>query len=168
MFNDGLTQLKEWLSGSWLNLAIAGHGWVMPALQTVHILAVAVVLAGTLFINLRVPGLAERGQPLAAVLDRFLWPVTVAVAVLALTGVLQIVGEPDRAMFRSLFWVKMAATVVALALTWSQRLALAAPYDTPALLPLRRSVAGLTVLLWLGVIVAGRWIAYSDPWPGAS
>jgi len=168
MFNDALAAIAGWLTGSWLNLAIAEHAWVVPALQTIHMLAIAVVLAGALFINLRVLGLAERGQAIEALLDRFLWPVTIAVAVLAVTGVLQIVGEPDRAIFRSIFWIKLALTALALGLTWSHRLQFTPGYESGAVtLMLRKSVAGLALLAWFAVAVAGRWIAYADAWPGA-
>ena len=168
MVTATLTRLSDWLTGSWLNLAIAGHDWVVPALQTVHILSVAVVLSGVLLINLRIVGWAERSQTVPAVLDRFLAPVTAAVAVLLLTGLLQIIGEPNRAIFRTIFWVKMGLLLAAFALTWSQRPAFArsgvARADPGAA---RKLVAFVTLLLWLAVIVAGRWIAYADPWPGA-
>lgn len=168
MFTALLTDFASWLAGSWLNLAVASHGWVVPTLPTIHILGVAVVLSGVLLMNLRIVGLAERGQSIAAVFDRFLWPVTIAVAVLALTGVLLIVGEPTRAMFRTVFWVKMALIVLALALTWSQRPAFAHPGDGAVVAtPAHKAVAVVTLFLWLGVIVAGRWIAYVEAWPGA-
>src|SRR5882757_1818983 len=113
MFTALLIRFTHWLTGGWLNLAVASHSWVVPTLQTIHILSVAVVLSGVLLINLRIAGLVERYQPISAVLDRFLWPVTIAVAVLAVTGALLIAGEPTRALFRTIFWVKMAMILVA-------------------------------------------------------
>ncbi len=168
MFTALLTDFTTWLTGSWLNLAVASHDWVVPTLQTVHILSVAVVLSGVLLINLRIAGLAERRQSISAVLGRFLWPVTIAVAVLAVTGALLIAGEPTRAIFRTIFWIKMALILVALAITWSHRAAIAVSGDGSAGVALgRKAVAILALLLWLAVIVAGRWIAYVDAWPGA-
>jgi hypothetical protein len=168
MFNDLLVRITGRLTGGWLNIAVASHNWVVPALQTVHILSVAVVLSGVLLINLRIAGLVERGQPIAAVLDRYLWPVTIAVIVLAVTGALLIAGEPTRAVFRTIFWVKMGLIVAALALTWSHRPVFAlAGGDAIAPAAGRKLIALLALLLWLGVIVAGRWIAYVEAWPGA-
>lgn len=166
MFTDALIHLTTWLSGGWLNLAIASHSWVVPALQTIHILSVAIVLAGVLLINLRVAGWAERSQSIPAVLDRFLGPITIAVAVLLVTGLLQIVGEPNRAIFRSIFWIKMALLLAAFALTWSHRPAFAHVGEARAGLA-RKSLAVCAMLLWVAVIVAGRWIAYADAWAGA-
>ena len=169
MFTAILNRFSDWVTGSWLNLAIAGHDWVVPALQTIHILSVAVALSGVLLINLRVIGWAERTQPVRAVLDRFLWPVTFAVLVLLLTGILQIIGEPNRAIFRAIFWWKMGLLVAALALTWSQRPVFAGDDGAQAIVarPASKLVALVALLAWIAVVVAGRWIAYADPWPGA-
>jgi hypothetical protein len=91
MFNDLLVHFTGRLTGGRLNILVATHSWIVPTLQTIHILSVAVVLSGVALINLRIVGIVERGQPIAAVLDRFLWPVTLAVAVLCGYG-----NTPDR------------------------------------------------------------------------
>lgn len=120
-------------------------------------------------INLRVFGLIERDEPLAAVLGRFLPPMMIALGVLAVTGALLIASEPNRAMFRLVFWVKMGLILLALAATWTQRrliLAGSAGDDGGAALSVRL-VAGLTLMLWIGVIFAGRWIGYATGWPGS-
>lgn len=188
MFTDLLVRLTGQLTGGWLNILVASHSWIVPALQTVHILGVAIVLSGVLLINLRVAGLIERDQPIAAILDLYLAPVTVAVAVLALTGLLLIAGEPTRAVFRTIFWAKMALILVALGLTWSHRLGMRRAGigrigitrfgitrfgitrfadGAIAAAPARRIIAFAALAAWLAAIVAGRWIAYVDAWPGA-
>lgn len=168
MFTQALINFTSWLGGTWLTAVVAGYFWVVPALQTIHILSVAVVLSGVLIINLRIVGWVERGQAIDAVLDRFLRPVGIAILILALTGALLIAGEPTRALFRVVFWVKMGLILAATALTWSHR-SLAAAGGPPviAITPGRKVVALLALLLWLAVIVAGRWIAYVEAWPGA-
>lgn len=168
MMTTWLIGFTSWLGGTGLTAAVAGHFWVVPTLQTVHILAVAVVLAGVLLVNLRIVGIADRTQPVTAVLDRFLVPIAVAVAVLAVTGSLLIAGEPTRALFRTVFWVKMALIVAAGLLTWSHRLSFPVGTDGAVVAgPARRTIAVVALLLWLAVIVAGRWIAYVEAWPGA-
>lgn len=168
MITISLIKFAHWLGGTWLTAAVAGHFWVVPALQTVHILSVAVILSGVLLINLRIVGIVERSQPVGSVLDRFLLPTAIAVLVLAVTGGLLIAGEPTRAIFRSVFWVKMALILAAVGLTWSHRHAFSAvPGGVAAATPLRKGIAITALSLWLAVIVAGRWIAYVEAWPGA-
>jgi hypothetical protein len=168
MITSILISFTDWLSGTWLTATVAGHFWIVPALQTIHILSVAVVLAGVVLINLRILGLVDKRETIGAVLDRFLVPVGTAVIVLAVTGALLIAGEPTRALFRVIFWAKMALILTAGALTWSHRWAFSNSEDNDAAVTIgRKFTAIITLILWLAVIVAGRWIAYVEAWPGA-
>ena len=79
------------------------------------------------------------------------------------TGALLIASEPNRAIFRTVFWLKMGLVALALATTaalaWSIKAA--RPVWTGRLL------ASLSLALWVGVIFAGRWIGYVSGWPGS-
>jgi hypothetical protein len=72
-------------------------------------------------------------------------------------------------MFRVVFWVKMGLILLAVVATWTQRrLILAGPARGGGATPVSvRLVAGLTLLLWIGVIFTGRWIGYATGWPGS-
>ena len=168
MFTAILIAIGKWVSDTGLTTALAERFWIVPALQTAHILGVAVVISGIAIINLRVLGIVETRQSLAAVLDRFLGPVGIAVGVLAVTGLLLIAAEPTRAPFRAVFWVKMGLIVVAALLTWSHRRPVFGPTQAGVGAPIaRKAIAVAALLLWLAVIVAGRWIAYAEAWAGA-
>jgi hypothetical protein len=169
MITDLLVRFTDWLAATSISRIVAEEFWIVPALQTVHILSVAVVLAGVVLINLRIVGIIDRHEAVPALLDRFLRPIAVAVAVLAVTGFLLIAGEPTRALFRVVFWTKMALIVVAFGLTWSHRAAYRPLGDGSVVVAgaVRKLVALVALLLWLAVIVAGRWIAYVEAWPGA-
>lgn len=170
MVNDWLTHFADWLGTTGLTGLVAGTFWIVPALQTLHILAVAVVLVGTLFINLRIIGVLERGQSVDAVVDRFMKPVMMALLVLAFSGGLLVAAEPTRALFRSLFWIKLGLIVLATLLTLSHRavtVTVNAAKTAQPIKPMRKAAALLSLMLWIGVISAGRWIAYVEAWQGA-
>lgn len=167
MILELLTGFADWLGKTPLTETVASHFWIVPALQTVHILSVAAVLISVLIINLRVLGVVEGGQPVAVILNRYLKPTAIAVAILAVTGFLLIAGEPTRAIFRTIFWTKMAFIIAAVILTWSHRPAFAVAVAGAEATLARRGIAVAALLLWLAVIVAGRWIAYVEAWPGA-
>jgi hypothetical protein len=169
MITELLVRFTDWLAATSLSRTVAEEFWIVPALQTVHILSVAVVLAGVVLINLRIVGIVDRDEAVRALLDRFLRPIALAVVVLAITGFLLIAGEPTRAVFRVVFWTKMALIVAAFALTWSHQAAYRPLGDGAVVVagPVRKLVALAALLLWLAVIVAGRWIAYVEAWPGA-
>jgi uncharacterized membrane protein len=164
-----LNAFAAWLLRTPVTAFLENAAWAVPTIQTLHILCIAIVFGGAVFINLRVFGLIERDQPVEAVLGRFLPPMSIAIVVLAVTGALLIASEPNRALFRVVFWVKMALVLLALAATWTQRrlILTGSARDGGAATFSVRLVAGVTLLLWIGVIFAGRWIGYATGWPGS-
>lgn len=170
-FTAALSAFAAWVGKTPLYDAVAGTAWVVPAVQTLHILAIAVAFASATLIDLRVLGALDAGTPLETVLARFLRPIAAALAVLAVSGLVLIVSEPTRAIFRVVFWVKLALVLlVAVATWWLGRAArargLAQTAGDVATLDLK-IIAGLSLLAWLAIIVAGRWIGYAVAWPGA-
>jgi hypothetical protein len=158
------------VAGHWLDEVVAGLAasrlshlmqdvdWLVPAVQTVHILCVAAVFTATLMPALATVGLYGREQSLAAAYARFLPTVRFGLPVLLLTGALMVVAEPDRALPNSVFQVKMLLVLAAggLTLAGARRAQRAAPADA-----LQRALGLGALLLWALVVVAGRFIAYS-------
>jgi hypothetical protein len=161
-----LADVSRWLAATPLSHTIRETGWIIPALQTMHILAVAVVFASAILVNLRILRLLQRDVPLSDVATRFLpaiWPV---LFILLLTGGLLIVGEPKRSLLNSTFYIKMMLLAVAVLLTAGlQWLLVSAPQFWERRRGTRAAVlaaAALSILVWCGIIFAGRWIAYTQ------
>ena len=97
-----------WLARTPLSQTLQSAEWIIPTVQTVHILAVAAVISSVLMIHLRLLGLRAREQPLAAVTARFLpfvwWPLPV----LLLSGSILITAEPARSLQNPVFALKMS------------------------------------------------------------
>src|SRR3979409_1162739 len=100
-------QLIEWLSRTPLSLAIQPHEWIVPAIQSIHIVAIGVVVASVFMIDLRGLGWAGREQTLVETVDRFGPWLSWALGVLLATGVLMVIGEPARELLSFSFWLKM-------------------------------------------------------------
>jgi len=161
-----LDEFSRWLATTELSHSIQTAGWVIPTLQTIHILSVAVVFSSAILVDLRLWRLLNRDVPLPEVTKRFLpaiWPVLL---VLLITGSLLIIGEPRRSLLNSTFYLKMALLAVAILLTaclqWS---ASSSPnfWDKDR----GRRMAGqlaasVSILVWCGILFAGRWIAYTQ------
>src|SRR6266403_5667612 len=117
MIDLGLSEFCKWLAATSLSQTIQTTGWIIPSLQTIHILGVAVVFSSAILVDLRVWRLLQRDEPLPEVARRFLptiWPVLL---ILLVTGSLLIVGEPRRSLLNSTFYLKMALLAVAIMLT---------------------------------------------------
>lgn len=158
-----MLEFAAWLSETGLSRFIQHELWVIPSLQSVHILAIAALFSSMLFINLRLIGKADAGQTLAATTSRFMPWIWIGFAVLAVTGILLVVGEPRRELVSAPFWIKMGLILVGLTATlWLARSVARDPdrWDRPEEAGRARLYALCTLIVWIGVITAGRLIAY--------
>src|ERR1700733_16197670 len=122
-----LSDVSKWLAATSLSHTIQTTGWIIPALQTVHILCVAVLFSAAVLVDLRVWRLFLRDLPLRDVGRRFLpliWPV---VLILLVTGGLLIIGEPRRSLLNATFYIKMGVLAFALVITGLLQWSLTAP-----------------------------------------
>jgi len=138
--------------------------WIIPTVQTVHILAIAVVMSSVAMINLRIFGMAGRSASMVQTTDRYVPWIWIALIVLAVTGATLITGEPVRSLVNPAFQLKMAMLVVAIAVTALFQVTVKrhAPFWdlTPRSVGAARAMALMTFVLWCAIAVAGRWIAY--------
>ncbi|HEY6242132.1 MAG TPA: DUF6644 family protein [Burkholderiales bacterium] len=161
MRTRALLDFCSWLEETPLSQTIQSAGWIVPSVQTVHILSIAAVLSSVLMIDLRLMGLLWRDQSLARVSARFRPVIWWTLPVLLATGAVMIVGEPARSLANPVFQLKMALLVAAMIVTLSAQVPLG---RNPAFWEGRRGaariVAVFSLLLWAGIVFAGRWIAY--------
>src|SRR6267154_6228406 len=112
-----LNQICQWIDHTALSQAIQATKWVVPTVQTVHILAIAVVASSALMIDLRLIGVFWANRPAKDVMSRFLplvwWPLLVLLA----TGVIMIIAEPARSLKNPAFQLKMLLLIGALIVT---------------------------------------------------
>ena len=161
-----LRALCRQLAASPVSKLMQDHEWLVPAIQTVHILCLAVVFPAVLFFSLRLCGLIGRGRPLGADGRTLLPWATPGLLGLAASGALLIMAEPARELPNPAFQCKMAMLLAALALTAFQlrslhRLALVTADSHGVRRPLVLRLSAVATLgLWTAIVVAGRWIAY--------
>lgn len=151
----------DWLSNTSLSMLIQNVSWIIPSVQTVHILAIATVMASIVMVDFRLLGVTGRGQTVPQMAHRFLPWVWCSVVVLLLTGLILIIGEPPRTLMNPMFYTKMSLLACALILTWVvQRSAMRRErfWETRRGLSWATAIASLA--LWVGILTAGRWIAY--------
>src|SRR5262245_57695662 len=108
--------LAQWLEATSLSLEIQKAEWLIPLLQTIHILAIAMVLSSVGMIELRILGRAK-SPTMVQTAGRFVPWIWGGLVLLLLTGALPIIGEPRRALPNPAFQIKMALVVLAIAAT---------------------------------------------------
>ncbi len=160
-----LSAFSKWLSLTPASLFIQTETWVIPITQITHILAIAVVLSSVGMVNLRILGLAGTRSTIHDTAERYVPWLWGALAVLLTTGLILIVGEPQRDLSNRAFQSKMVLVIVLVVLTIAFRRTVARRarvWDESGGLSGRAkawALGGLAVALTIAVL--GRWIAYA-------
>jgi hypothetical protein len=153
------------LGRSLVGEAVSGVVWVKALLESVHILAMGLVLFAVGMITARLAGLARGSGPLAQMERRFAPWVWGALVVVLATGLLLLTGAgPQRGLATPMFQLKMALMLASIAVTALLQASLRADPAFWELSPMRRAaarvIAPVCLLLWMATVCAGRWLAY--------
>jgi hypothetical protein len=157
-----IEEFCDWLSATPLSVAFQSANWFVPLVQTIHIIAIAILLTAVYVISFRLVGLTRGTQPLPTMMAKSTPWIWIALAVLLFTGLLLTITEPGRELLNWVFRVKMILVLtLAAVLGWLQMRMRADParWSQPPHLQ-ARVVGMLCVLLGAAIITAGRWIAY--------
>ncbi len=154
-----MNELSQWVGSLPLSVAMRPIVWLVPFLQALHILSIAMILSAVVMIDLRVWGISREGT-LSAASWRFLPWLWVAVAASALTGVALMFGTP-RSWRDSAFVAKLVLMAGATLATLALPLVLRWNGSDKGGRFAAGFVGGLALLLWVGATLAGRgrWIA---------
>jgi len=168
--SDLLAALRATLADSaardWSEWFLRNIPGAPPITQTVHILGVSVVMGSIVLLNLRTLGLALPGYPRQALTSRVMPWLWWALPFLAASGLVFIFARPNRYLRNPVVGIKFGLLLPALLLTllvdvpgrrdpefWDRsggrRLAL-------------RAMAAVSLVLWVTIVLAGRWIAYAE------
>jgi uncharacterized membrane protein len=156
-----LTDLVRWIVQTPFSLYLQNLKNMIPVVQTVHIFAIAAVLSSATVIDLRVLHLISRDRPLQSIFRRFEPGVWVGLVVLLITGSLLIIAEPARALLAIQFQVKMGLVVAGITVTVILGRMMKRPGRDEASPMSARALAVISLLIWVAIIAAGRWIAYA-------
>jgi uncharacterized membrane protein SirB2 len=157
-------EFAQWLQATSLSATIQSTFWIIPTLQSVHILMIGVVFVSIFMVTLRIFERVHMDETLEAVWKRYspwLWS---GLAVMVVTGLLLVIGEPARQFLALSFWLKMGllAAGVASAAAFGRSIVpatlAAGPEGTAT--PGIKAGAAATLVLWLAIIFLGRAIAY--------
>src|SRR5262245_52802663 len=157
--NHLLDQLSAWLAHTTLSQAMQTISWMVPAMQTIHILSIAVVVGSALAINLRLLGALGTDQSLARMSQRFMPFIWGGLLVLLMTGALLVISEPDRSLKNSASQLKIGLIALAVIFTGVCQLLMkrsVAVTDAPrANGRMAVLIAIPSMLLWGAIIFAG-------------
>ena len=151
-----LQQLIAFFENSRVADAIREGDNLFPLLESIHVLAISLVVGCIFAVDLRLLGLAWINRPVSRVTGGIL-PL--------ISGSLLLISNATKYLANGFFVAKM--TLIAIAgvnmLTFHFIGARdQARWDNDHRLPLKAQLAGATsILLWIGVVTCGRWIGFT-------
>src|SRR5271169_2357801 len=108
-----------WCENSPLGEAIRDSRWLFPAIESVHLLGLAVIGGAVLLMNLRLLGFGIERQP-AAQLWRDTRPWLIgSLTVMLISGMLLFTSEATKLYYHEAFWVKMISLLLAMIFTFT-------------------------------------------------
>ena len=154
-----LAAIADWVAGTPFAEWAASSPLAYPVANTVHVLALVLLLGGIGLVDLRTIGLF-RSLPLQP-LSKALVPIAATgVLVLAASGSILFAADAKSLATNGTFKLKLILIALALANVAAFRLLFGAVVADPQ--PAAAKLLALTsLLLWLGVAICGRMIAYS-------
>ena len=145
----------------WLRLSLKA----MPIVEAIHVMAIATVFGTIALVDLRLlgwPNVQRSFMKLHHDLLRWTW---IAFGASVITGVLLLIVNAVTYYRNTAFWLKMATMVLAglNMLVFELGTMKSAPsWDKNAIPPNSARLAGaLSIVLWVAVIVFGRWIGFT-------
>jgi hypothetical protein len=159
--------IAEWLERletSGFATAISESTWAFPAIETVHVLAITLVVGSITMVDLRLLGLSMRRRPLPELLAEvrpWTWTsFTIAVA----SGALLFASAATHYWGTAAFRAKMlllglaGANMLVFHLGVQGRAPAAASCADTG--PAARISGGISLCLWIGIVGCGRWVGF--------
>ena len=155
----------EWLASTEWSIALHESLYMYPLVESSHVLSLMLFVGLTAMMDLRLLGVAFRQVPISAITARLLPWIRVGFGVMLFTGILLFYAIPVRNYQNIFFRVKMIMLVLAGLNVWyfhTRTERGVSEWDLSIPTPLMVRFAGIaSLVLWSGVVVSGRMIAYN-------
>ena len=157
----------QWLQSTGFATALRGSWYVYPIVLSLHLVFIA-CFGGMIFVgNLRLLGAAFRRYSISDVVNQLRWPKRIGFLLVLTCGALLASSKAEEYYYNVFFWTKMSLlaliAVHGLIFRRSVYQNTAALDKAPAIPGVAKLAASLSLVLWLGVAIAGRGIGYIEP-----
>jgi hypothetical protein len=160
-----LLPLLEWLASTRWSIDLHESLFMYPLVESTHVLSLTLFVGLTAMMDLRLLGLTLRDVPVSQVTARLLPWIRIGFGVMFATGLLLFYAIPVRNYQNIFFRVKMVLLVLAGINVWyfhTRTERTVSEWDLAAITPrAARNAALISLVLWSGIVVTGRMIAYN-------
>ena len=160
-----LLPFAQWIAGTPGSIGLHESLYMYPLVESLHVLTLCVFVGMSVLLDLRLLGLTLRRVPVTDITRRLLPWMFAGFIVMVITGVLLFYAIPVRSYQSVWFRVKLIMLVLAGLNAWTFHSGIyrtVRDWDVAEVAPTRARVAGVaSLILWAGIIVFGRMIAYN-------
>ncbi|MDR2215553.1 MAG: hypothetical protein LBE59_06910 [Nevskiaceae bacterium] len=153
--------IHAWGIAEWMRSSLKA----MPVIESIHVMAITLVFGSILVVDLRLLGLLNANRAFTRIAHELLRLTWGAFAVAAITGALLFTPNSITYYHNTAFRLKMLAILAAginMAIFEFRTVRGVATWDTTRTPPAAARLAGLlSIVLWVTVIILGRWIGFS-------
>jgi len=164
LLNEWLLSFARWLDSFAWSTEIHESFYLYAWIESTHVLTIMVFLGMLFVIDLRMLGLAFIDVPASKISERLDKPMMIGFALMVVSGLILFFAIPVRSTQSIWFRIKVVLLIAAgiNAFLFRRKMKQAqGDWDTDRVPPKRMRVgAGLSLALWVGVILTGRTIAY--------
>jgi uncharacterized membrane protein len=155
-----LLPIFKWFQDSWIGNVVADSNWLFPAIEAVHIVALALLFGAILTLNIRLAGLALRDKPISQ-LARELAPwILCSLIIILASGIMLFASEALKAYTSAPFQVKMLFLFAAIIFHYTIYRHITKVDDARISSLSSKMAAIVSTLLWLAVGIGGRAIGF--------
>ena len=160
-----LQELIAFFEDSALADNIRENDLLFPLIESIHVIAICLVVGSILFVDLRLLGLASVHRSVSRVTNGILALTWSAFAVALASGGLLFISNATRYLANGYFVAKLlliGAAGLNMMIFHGISAKDLAQWENKARLPLSARLAGgLSILLWISVVACGRWIGFT-------
>ena len=156
----------QWLEARGWAMGLHQSLWMFPAIETVHLFGIILLVGSTSVLDLRLLGLIMKRESVSRTGGRLLPWAWVGLAVQVTTGFVLFASEATRCWQNNAFRLKMVMLALAglnaliFHVTVYRRVG---SWDEASVTPVGAKLAGFfSIVLWFGIVAAGRWIAFLE------
>ncbi len=157
-----LLEFTQWLQSTGIPTALRMSEYVYPIILTLHLVGIA-FFGGLIFLtNMRLLGVTFRKLPASKVIESLRRPKLIGFLIVVTCGVLMASSKAEEYYYNWLFWTKMGLlTLIGIHGMIFRRSVYRNPSEQDP--PNGKLAAALSLILWTGVMIAGRGIGYVEP-----
>jgi uncharacterized membrane protein len=150
-----LADLGELLQHNSMVIVLNRNAWTAGATEVIHYFSMFVLVGSIAIVDLRVLGVAARSLSASLLAERLFPWVWGALALNILSGFVMFAGDAVSYISNSIFHAKMTVVLLAVVFGIAVQLGVKKWEQLPGIPAWARLVALVSLLLWVGAIIAG-------------